>query len=84
MTVRTVLRDVTALRKSGHEIAGARGRGGGLSLPRRAGAAPELKLIKTGAEREASRTKEHRQAIFVGREARINCRLCRFPDVTAG
>jgi predicted DNA-binding transcriptional regulator YafY len=72
VTVRTVLRDVNSLRKLGHEIAGARGRGGGLSLPQHAETVPELKLIKSGQEPEPERSVQRRRPIFVGREAELD------------
>jgi DNA-binding CsgD family transcriptional regulator/tetratricopeptide (TPR) repeat protein len=84
VTVRTVLRDVTALRKLGHEIAGARGRGGGLSLPRRAETVPELRLVNASAESEPERSVQRRQPIFVGREAELDSLLDAFAEVKTG
>jgi tetratricopeptide (TPR) repeat protein len=84
VTVRTILRDVENLRKQGHEISGARGRGGGISLVHRSETPPSLSLLVGGAVANTERPDSLRRPVFVGREAELKALSDAFVEVKAG
>ena len=65
VTVRTILRDVTELRKRGYVIEGARGRGGGLRLTNSAAGEAATSTWDIDRKPGAGQAGQRRRTVFV-------------------
>ena len=84
VTVRTVLRDVTELRKRGYEIDSARGRGGGLRLADSNASEATISSPDTDRDTGVAQAGQPRRTVFVGREKELQALYDAFGEVRSG
>lgn len=84
VTIRTVLRDVDALRERGYEIEGTRGRGGGLKLIPGSPTLPEPIVFPTDEPEVANRSARERAPVFVGRQQELDALVDAFHETRSG